>query len=128
MLGHAMEGKYVPVTPLTSAKLRSAQAIVKARKTEAVGRATRNGAKQRPPSPGALPLYSCPSAEARSRTPVMRCAGPVRPSPATLPLCDKPEAGPSLLASELSRIGWRPSGPTLTPPFTANASCPSWEP
>jgi hypothetical protein len=60
MLGHAMEGKYVPVTPLTSAKLRSAQAIVKARKTEAVGRATRNGAKQRPPSPGALPLYSCP--------------------------------------------------------------------
>ena len=60
MLGHAMEGKYTPATPLTSAKLRSAQAVVKARKTEAVGRATRGTAKQRPAEPAALPLYSCP--------------------------------------------------------------------
>jgi len=66
MLGQAMEGKYTPVTPLTSAKLRSAQAIVKARKTEAMGRATRDQAKQRPASPGPLPLYSCPE-----------CGGPV---------------------------------------------------
>jgi hypothetical protein len=60
MLGHAMEGKYTPATPLTSAKLRSAQAIVKARKAEAVGRATRDSTKQRPAAPVALPLYSCP--------------------------------------------------------------------
>lgn len=66
MLGHAMEGKYTPVTPLTSAKLRSAQAIVKARKTEAVGRAARDTAKQRPAAPAALPLYTCPE-----------CGGPV---------------------------------------------------
>jgi len=66
MLGHAMEGKYNPATPLTSAKLRSAQAIVKARKTEAVGRATRDATKQRPAAPAALPLYSCPD-----------CGGPV---------------------------------------------------
>jgi hypothetical protein len=51
MLGHAMEGKYTPATPLTSAKLRSAQAVVKARKTEAIGRATRDAAKQRPAAP-----------------------------------------------------------------------------
>jgi CRISPR-associated endonuclease Cas1 len=66
MLGHAMEGKYVPVTPLTSAKSRSAQAVVKARKAEAVDRATRDAAKQRPAAPAALPLYSCPE-----------CGGPV---------------------------------------------------
>jgi CRISPR-associated endonuclease Cas1 len=66
MLGHAMEGKYSPATPLTSAKLKSAQAIVKARKTEAAGRATRDVAKQRPVAPAALPLYSCPD-----------CGGPV---------------------------------------------------
>jgi hypothetical protein len=66
MLGHAMEGKYIAVTPLTAAKSRSAQAIVKARKTEAVGRATRDTAKQRPGPLAALPLYSCPE-----------CGGPV---------------------------------------------------
>ena len=80
MLGHAMEGKYTPATPLTSAKLRSAQAIVKARKTEAVGRATRDAAKQRPAAPVALPLYSCP-----------RCGGPV--TNARHVLCEPCQAG-----------------------------------
>ena len=80
MLGHAMDGKYTPATPLTSAKLRSAQAIVKARKTEAVGRATRAAAKQRPAAPAALPLYSCPD-----------CGGPVtNPRHA---LCETCQAG-----------------------------------
>ena len=60
MLGHAMEGKYTPVTPLTSAKLRSAQAVVKARKTEAVGRATRDAAKQRPRRPCGAPVVLLP--------------------------------------------------------------------
>ncbi|HXW80377.1 MAG TPA: CRISPR-associated endonuclease Cas1, partial [Acidimicrobiales bacterium] len=59
LLGHAMEGKYTPATPLTSAKLRTAQAVVRARKTEARGRGTRDAAKQRPTVPVALPLYSC---------------------------------------------------------------------
>jgi CRISPR-associated protein Cas1 len=80
MLGHAMEGKYTPATPLTSAKLRSAQAIVKARKTEAVGRSTRHAAKQRPAAPAALPLYSCP-----------RCGGPV--TNARHVLCEPCQAG-----------------------------------
>ena len=60
MVGHAMEGKYTPATPLTSAKIRSAQAIVKARKTEAVSRAARGAVKQRAFVPSPLPLYSCP--------------------------------------------------------------------
>jgi CRISPR associated protein Cas1 len=60
MLGHAMEGKYTPATPLTSARHRSAQAVVKARKEQAKERATRAAAKQRPTPTAALPLYSCP--------------------------------------------------------------------
>jgi len=80
MLGQAMECKYTPVTPLTSAKHRSAQAIVKARKAEAVGRATQASAKQRPPTPAALPLYSCPE-----------CGGPVT-NPRHV-LCETCQAG-----------------------------------
>lgn len=38
MQRQTMEGKYVPVTPLTTAKQRAAQAAVKAHKAEAVGR------------------------------------------------------------------------------------------
>ena len=60
MLGRAMDGRYVPVTPLTSARLRTAQAIVKARKTEAEGRARRKAPKQRPVEAVASPLYVCP--------------------------------------------------------------------
>jgi hypothetical protein len=76
----AMEGKYTPATPLTSAKLRSAQAIVKARKAEAVGRAVRDTAKQHPTPSTALPLYSCPE-----------CGGPV--TNARHVLCEPCQAG-----------------------------------
>ena len=65
MLGHAMESKYTPATPLTSAKLRSEQAVVKARKTESVGRATLDAAKQRPTAPVARSRsIPAPNAEA----------------------------------------------------------------
>jgi hypothetical protein len=80
MLGQAMEGKYAPVTPLTSARLRSAQAIVKARKAAAVGLAGRGSDKQRPSAPVALPLYSCP-----------RCGGTV--TNARHVLCEPCQAG-----------------------------------
>ena len=69
MLGQAMEGKFVPATPLTSAKLRSAQAVVKARKTEAAGRASRASAKQRPDRTAPLPTYSCPGCGGRVANP-----------------------------------------------------------
>ena len=66
MLGQAMDGKFVPATPLTSAKLRGAQAVVKARKAEATGRASRGAAKQHQGRTAPLPVYSCPG-----------CGGPV---------------------------------------------------
>ena len=60
-LGRAMDGKYEPATPLTSSRIKAAQAIVKARKVEAMRRATRGAARQRPASePAALPLWTCP--------------------------------------------------------------------
>ena len=128
MLGHAMEGKYTPATPLTSAKLRSAQAVVKARKVEAVGRATRDATKQRPAAPRRCRCTPAPIAEARSPTLATCCARPARPAPDILPPCARPGAGPSPPGSVRSRSGWRPSGPTLTPPSTGSASGPSWGP
>ena len=49
MLGDAMAGRYVPVTPLTRSRGKAAQAIVKARKTP----------KQRPGTTRPTPLYTC---------------------------------------------------------------------
>lgn len=60
LLGDAMAGKYTAHTPLTSAKLKAAQAVVKARKAEAVSRSGREAPKQRPPEPEPLPLWRCP--------------------------------------------------------------------
>jgi hypothetical protein len=105
MLGQAMEGKYTPVTPLTSAKLRSAQAIVKTRKIEAMGRVTRDQAKQRPAAPVALPLYSCPKCGVPSPTLVTRSARPARPAPVILPLCARPGDGQSRPVSGRSKSG-----------------------
>jgi hypothetical protein len=128
LLGHAMEGKYTPVTPLTSAKSRNAQAIVKARKAEAVGRATRDTAKQRPAAPAAPPLYSCP-----------QCGGPVA-NPRHV-LCETCQAGAGHTAQVRQTRGRAIAarkralkerlaafGPTSTPPFIASGSCPSWRP
>lgn len=60
MLGQAMDGQYVPVTPLTSAKQQAAQVAVKARRAEAVGR-RRDTPKQKPPGSAPSPLWACPS-------------------------------------------------------------------
>lgn len=60
MLGEAMEGKYVPVTPLTTAKHRAAQAVVKARKAAARDRGRKDAPKQRPAEVAPLPRWTCP--------------------------------------------------------------------
>jgi CRISPR-associated endonuclease Cas1 len=59
-LGQAMAGKYVAVTPLTRKGHREAQALVKARKTVAKGVATSTTGRQRPATPVAPTLWSCP--------------------------------------------------------------------
>ena len=67
MIGNAAVGKYIPSTPLTSARLRSAQTVIKARKT----------ATQRPPVARQVAPYSCPD-----------CASPVtNPRHVLCPAC-----------------------------------------
>jgi hypothetical protein len=60
MLGQAMAGKYVPVTPLTTRKSRNAQVVVKARKQANRVVATSHAARQRPVSAAATDPWTCP--------------------------------------------------------------------
>jgi CRISPR-associated endonuclease Cas1 len=60
VLGQAMAGKYVPVTPLTTRKLRDAQAVVKARKQANRAVATSQTARQRPASTTTADPWTCP--------------------------------------------------------------------
>ena len=65
-LGQAMAGKYVPSTPLTTRRQRSAQAAVKARKAVAKGVATSTAIRQRPTRGASVARWTCPD-----------CGGPV---------------------------------------------------
>ena len=67
VFGRAMDGTYSAATPLTSRRLRDAQAVVQARKVEATCRAAAGRVLQRPAAqPVALALWTCPD-----------CGGPV---------------------------------------------------
>jgi hypothetical protein len=59
-LGHAMAGKYVPSTPLTAARGRRAQAVVKARKAATKSAATSTSGRQWASQPSAPSPWSCP--------------------------------------------------------------------
>ena len=75
LLGDAMAGKYTAHTPLTSAKAKAAQAVVKARKAEAVSRSGRSAAKQRPPRARAAGAVALPGVRGAGSRP---SPGPVR--------------------------------------------------
>jgi CRISPR-associated endonuclease Cas1 len=61
VFGKAMAGTYSAATPLTSRRLRDAQAVVKARKIEASRRAAAGRVLQRPTAQAtALALWTCP--------------------------------------------------------------------
>jgi hypothetical protein len=61
VFGKAMAGSYSAATPLTSRRLRDAQAVVQARKVEATRRAAASRVLQRPAAQSAaLPLWTCP--------------------------------------------------------------------
>jgi hypothetical protein len=59
-LGLAMEGRYTAVTPLTMARQRKAQAVVKARKEAAKSPAKSEVARQRSSDKSRRTLWSCP--------------------------------------------------------------------
>ena len=61
VFGKAMDGTYSAAIPLTSRRLRDAQAVVKARKVEASRRAAAGRGLQRPSAQSAaLALWTCP--------------------------------------------------------------------
>ena len=101
---------------------------MKARKTEAIGRAARDAAKQRPSAPVALPLYSCPD-----------CGGPVT-NPRHV-LCEPCQAGSGhtapvrqtrgrAIAARKRALKERVEafGGDVDPRSTVSASGPSWRP
>ncbi len=87
VLGKAMDGAYSAATPLTSRRLRDAQAVVKARKVEASRRATAGRVLQRPAAqPTALALWTCPDCGGAVTNPRhVRCEACIDAAPASTP-------------------------------------------
>jgi CRISPR-associated endonuclease Cas1 len=85
-LGQAMTGKYLATTPLTSARGRRAQAVVKARKAATKRAATSTTARQRASRGSAAATWSCPECGgqvANSRR--VRCDGCIAEDPRQTP-------------------------------------------
>ncbi len=87
VFGKAMHGSYSAVTPLTSRRLRDAQAVVKARKVEATRRAAASRVLQCPAvQPAALPLWTCPDCGKAVTNPRhVRCEACIAADPASTP-------------------------------------------
>jgi hypothetical protein len=87
VFGKAMDGTYSAATPLTSRRLRDAQAVVKARKVEATRRATAGRVLQRSiAQPTALELWTCPDCGGAVTNPRhVRCDACIAADPAQAP-------------------------------------------
>jgi CRISPR-associated endonuclease Cas1 len=87
VFGKAMDGSYSAATPLTSRRLRDAQAVVKARKVEATRRAAASRVLQRPAAePAALALWTCPDCGGAVTNPRhVRCEACIAADPASTP-------------------------------------------
>jgi CRISPR-associated endonuclease Cas1 len=87
VFGKAMDGSYSAATPLTSRRLRDAQAVVKARKVEATRRAVAGRVLQRPaPQSTALSLWTCPDCGGAVTNPRhVRCKACIATDPASTP-------------------------------------------
>ena len=87
VFGKAMAGTYSAATPLTSRRLRDAQAVVKARKVEATRRAAAGRVLQRPAAQSAaLPLWTCPDCGGAVTNPRhVRCEACIDADPASTP-------------------------------------------
>lgn len=84
-LGEAMAGKYVSTTPLTTANIRHAQAVVKGRKA-AVRYAGASSRDRQRPKGTAVPAWSCPDCGGPVTDPVrVRCDACVDADPRQTP-------------------------------------------
>lgn len=112
-LGLAMAGKYVPSTPLTTRRHRSAQAEVKARKAVAKGVATSTAVRQRPSRGTSVARWTCPDCGA----PVtnhrhVRCEACIASDPAQTPEL-RGRRGQAIAARKRALREWEEANPDV---------------
>jgi CRISPR-associated endonuclease Cas1 len=110
--GKAMDGTYSAATPLTSRRLRDAQAVVRARKFEATRRAASGRVLQRPPvQPAALALWTCPDCGGAVTNPRhVRCDACIAADPASTPEI-RGRRGAAIAARKRALTEWDKANP-----------------
>jgi len=114
VFGEAMAGTYSAATPLTSCRLRDAQAIVKARKIEASRRAAAGRVLQRPAAEStALPLWTCPDCGGAVTNPRhVRCDACIAADPAQAPEI-RGRRGAAIAARKRALSEWDKANPDV---------------
>ncbi|MGP8163329.1 MAG: CRISPR-associated endonuclease Cas1, partial [Acidimicrobiales bacterium] len=112
VFGKAMDGTYSAATPLTSRRLRDAQAVVKARKVEGSRRAATGRVLQRPPvQPAALALWTCPDCGGAVKNPRhVRCDECIAADPAQAPEI-RGRRGAAIAARKRALSEWNRANP-----------------
>jgi CRISPR-associated endonuclease Cas1 len=112
VFGKAMAGTYSSATPLTSCRLRDAQAVVKARKVEASRRATAGRVLQRAAvQPAALALWTCPDCGGAVTNPRhVRCDECIAADPAQAPEI-RGRRGAAIAARKRALSDWDKANP-----------------
>jgi hypothetical protein len=112
VFGKAMDGTYSAATPLTSRRLRDAQAVVKARKVEATRRAAAGRVLQRAAAqPAALALWTCPDCGKAVTNPRhVRCEACIAADPAQAPEI-RGRRGAAIAARKRALTEWNKANP-----------------
>ena len=112
--GKAMAGTYSAATPLTSRRLRDAQAVVQARKVEATRRAAAGRVLQRPAArPAALALWTCPDCGGAVTNPRhVRCDACIAADPAQAPEI-RGRRGGAIAARKRALAAWDKANPDV---------------
>jgi hypothetical protein len=112
--GKAMAGTYSAATPLTSRRLRDAQAVVKARKVEAIRRTAAGRVLQRPAAqPAALALWTCPDCGGAVTNPRhVRCDACITADPAQAPEI-RGRRGAAIAARKRALSEWDMANPDI---------------
>jgi hypothetical protein len=116
--GAVMAGKYSPATPLTSSRIKAAQAVVKARKAESSlmrAHKAEPTPRQQPASvPAVLPLWSCPECGGPVTNPRhVRCDACIAADPAHSPEISR-RRGAAISARKRALIAWDDAHPGAT--------------
>ncbi len=115
VFGRAMAGTYSAATPLTSRRLRDAQAVVQARKVEATRRAAAGRVLQRPVAqPAALALWTCPDCGGAVTNPRhVRCDACIAADPAQAPEI-RGRRGAAIAARKRALTEWERANPGVS--------------